>query len=457
VTRALLGRIRALAARAKPILVSDHLAMTRSPAGIDLGHLCPLLPVKETLDLVAGRLSAFQDLLAAPIALENIALPFELPGDLTEAELFTELVSRTGCGMLLDLTNLVLNARNFGFDPALRLEAYPLEAVWQVHLAGGLKIGDFWVDTHSAPVGKTELELLSQLRRRATALRAIVIERDEALPPLAMRRRGHMAVDLSSGASALRESPLVDHGLLKTAGRDEVMAAIDRWNRRGLRAHVFITERGDELGPWHELWSELRLDEKKDLLLLFNGKQWDARGWGLGRAPIHEALQQAESGLHTYFGRGLVMALDQLGAAATGTSAPLATRELPAHDASEPRGSGFGLMTAVALAVPVGALAWVLRRRKKLGEQRFAEFEKSRLLAEQTYAEVMVAAEALSDEGSEERRRAGELKDRLDLLAREAAGRPTAANDPVLLGKVEQLDNEMAALHSAILQKTKGN
>lgn len=184
VTRTLLGRIRALAARAKPILVSDHLAMTRSPSGIDLGHLCPLLPIRETLDLVAGRVHAFQDLLGVPFALENIALPFELPGDLTEAELFTELVSQTGCGMLLDLTNLVLNARNFGFDPAVRLEAYPLEAVWQVHLAGGLKVGDFWVDTHSAPVGKAELELLSQLRRRATALRAIVIERDEALPPL---------------------------------------------------------------------------------------------------------------------------------------------------------------------------------------------------------------------------------------------------------------------------------
>jgi hypothetical protein len=156
------------------------------------------------------------------------------------------------------------------------------------------------------------------------------------------------------------------------------------------------------------------------------------------------------------------MAIDQLGAASTGSAAPSAVREqpareLPAHDSSEPKGSGFGLVTGVALVVPVAALAWVLRRRKKLGEQRFAQFEKTRLLAEQTYADVMVAAEALSDEGNEERRRAGELKDRLDRLAREAADRPTAANDPVLLGKVEQLDNEMTVLHSAILQKTKGN
>ena len=274
---------------------------------------------------------------------------------------------------------------------------------------------------------------------------------------MAIRPRGPMAVDLTAAASALRESPLVDHGLLKSGGRDEVTAAIDRWNRRGLRAHVFITERGEDLEPWRALWSELRLDEKKDLLLLFNGKQRDARGWGLGRAPIQEALRQAESGHPAYFGHSLVMALDQLGAAATGTSAPSSARETPAHDESEPRGSGFGLMTGVAIAVPVAALAWVLRRRKKLGEQRFAEFEKTRLLAEQTYADVMVAAEALSDEGNEEQRRAGELKDRLDRLAREAAQRPTAANDPVLLGKVEQLDNEMAALHSAILQKTKGN
>jgi uncharacterized protein (UPF0276 family) len=143
-----------------------------------------VLPNRATLALVCDRVNAWHDLLEVPIALENIAHPFELEAELDEAELFSELVARTRCGMLLDLTNLVLDAKNFGFDPAARLDRYPLEAVWQVHLAGGVRVDGFWVDSHGAPVGRTELELLARLRRRARALRAIIVERDQNLPPL---------------------------------------------------------------------------------------------------------------------------------------------------------------------------------------------------------------------------------------------------------------------------------
>jgi len=160
------------------------LTITRSPSGVDVGHLCPVLPNRATLALVLDRVRAWHDLLELPIALENIAHPFELKADLSEAELFSELVARTGCGMLLDLTNLVLDAKNFGFDPVARLEQYPLEAVWQVHLAGGVRVDGFWVDSHGAPVGRTELDLLARLRRRARGLRAIIVERDHNLPSL---------------------------------------------------------------------------------------------------------------------------------------------------------------------------------------------------------------------------------------------------------------------------------
>jgi uncharacterized protein (UPF0276 family) len=184
VTRARLERLRELVRRAKPLGFSDHLAITRSPSGIDLGHLCPVLPNRATLAIVRDHIHAWQDLLEVPIALENIAHPFELTAQLDEAELFSEIVAATGCGMLLDLTNLVLDGKNFGFDPVTRLERYPLESVWQVHLAGGVRVDGFWIDSHGAPVGRAELDLLGRLRRRARALRTIVIERDENLPPL---------------------------------------------------------------------------------------------------------------------------------------------------------------------------------------------------------------------------------------------------------------------------------
>jgi uncharacterized protein (UPF0276 family) len=183
--RAMIERIRALMVVAKPALVSDHLAITRSPSGVDLGHLCPIWYTREVLALIGDRIRAWQDELGVPIALENIAAPFVIPdGDMTEPELFCELVEATGCSMLLDLTNLLANAHNFGFDPKARLAEYPLEAVVQVHLAGGAMREGFWVDSHSEPVADASYDLLLRIRERATRLTTIIVERDERLPPL---------------------------------------------------------------------------------------------------------------------------------------------------------------------------------------------------------------------------------------------------------------------------------
>jgi hypothetical protein len=267
-----------------------------------------------------------------------------------------------------------------------------------------------------------------------------------------------MPADLNAAADTLRNEPLLDRGaLLKPGGKAEVLAAIEKWKGRGLSAHVVITERNDDLGPWHGLWSLLSLDPKKDLLLVFNGTRWDARGWGMDSPRIQRALESAEPGLRSYYARGLVMALDQLGAAATGS--PAGTSDSKGTEA-EPRsggGAGLGIFAGLLIAIAGLFFGWVLRRRKVLGSERYAAFEKARLVAEQSYADVMLAAEALPDSGVEEKRRASELKGRLDRLGREAASRPMSADDPVLLGKVQQLENEIAAIHSVILQRTKGN
>ena len=83
-------------------------------------------PTRHGLTLCAGCTKT------ARIALENIAAPFSVPGnELTEAEFLSALVDRTGCGVLLDLTNLLYNARNEGRDPCELVSEYPLEAVAQ--------------------------------------------------------------------------------------------------------------------------------------------------------------------------------------------------------------------------------------------------------------------------------------------------------------------------------------
>ena len=181
-----LERVRDLVRRARPLLISDHLALTRSPAGRDLGHLAPLRYTRALLEHLAARLAWLQDRLGAPLALENIAAPFLLPGDFDEPAFFHRLVERTGCGVLLDLSNLVVNGRNFDFDPRVRLPDYPLGSVMQVHLAGARRDGGdprLWVDSHDGPVSEESFALLAALRGRAP-LRAVIVERDDRLPPL---------------------------------------------------------------------------------------------------------------------------------------------------------------------------------------------------------------------------------------------------------------------------------
>jgi hypothetical protein len=119
-----------------------------------------------------------------PVALENIAAPFVLPAEMTEPEFFARVVDKTGCKVLLDVTNLVVNGKNYGFDPLDRAKDYPLEAVWQVHLAGGYLSKDFWIDSHSEPVDDASLALLRGIAGRTRDLRAIVVERDDKIPPL---------------------------------------------------------------------------------------------------------------------------------------------------------------------------------------------------------------------------------------------------------------------------------
>ena len=179
-----LRRIKTLVDLARPRWFSDHLCLSRGPAGTDLGHLAPLWYTESLLTRVIERVKRWQDALGVPIALENITAPFVIGGAaFTEPEFMRAVVDATGCGVLLDLTNLWINARNGGFDPRARLAEYPLDAVVQVHLAGGFARDGWWIDSHTQPVDATSHALLAALRHRAP-VECIIIERDDEIPAL---------------------------------------------------------------------------------------------------------------------------------------------------------------------------------------------------------------------------------------------------------------------------------
>jgi uncharacterized protein len=180
-----LDRIRELTGVARPLLFSDHLAATRAPSGLDVGHLFPICFTADSLARFADKVAFVADRLRVPIALENLAFPFQLPGSsMTEAEFCWALTERTPCGLLLDLTNLAYNCHNFGLDPRAELQHYPLHAVWQVHLSGGTRLDGFWHDTHANTVEPESLDLL-ELLSESVLPRVVIVERDQRLPALA--------------------------------------------------------------------------------------------------------------------------------------------------------------------------------------------------------------------------------------------------------------------------------
>jgi uncharacterized protein (UPF0276 family) len=157
---------------------SDHLALTSLP-GIDLGHLSPVWYTEESLKVVIENVRTVQEYLEKPLILENIAYSLAIPGaTIGEPEFFRYLVEATGCGILLDLTNLYLNSVNHKFETQAYLDRFPVERVVQVHLAGGFWQDDFLVDGHSEPVHQESWRLLEDLVRRV-ALKGAVIERDQ--------------------------------------------------------------------------------------------------------------------------------------------------------------------------------------------------------------------------------------------------------------------------------------
>lgn len=178
-----LRQLREVVRRSRAECFSDHLAVTRSSDGIDLGHLCPVWYRHDVLQIVVDAVRRLQDALQVPVNLENIASPFEMPqAELPEGEFWHRLVHQTGCGMLLDVTNVLLDARNRGTDPLARIRTFPLPAVRWIHLAGGRADGPFWIDSHSAPVEDEAYALLAAADVRPDG---VIVEWDRHLPPLA--------------------------------------------------------------------------------------------------------------------------------------------------------------------------------------------------------------------------------------------------------------------------------
>lgn len=181
-----LGRLAALVRRLAPALVSEHLAWS-GLGGRYFPDLLPFQRTGEALRRIASRIDQAQSALGTPIAIENPSHYLRMAGhDWDEIGFLAELARRTGCGLLLDVNNVHVSARNLGFDAAAYLDRFPADAVMEIHLAGhGIDraLGPaLLVDSHDAPVAPRVWALYRRVVARIGP-RPTLIERDGNIPP----------------------------------------------------------------------------------------------------------------------------------------------------------------------------------------------------------------------------------------------------------------------------------
>lgn len=147
-----LKKLKSIVARFEPALVSEHLTWS-SVDGRFLNDLLPLPYTEESLAHVCGRIARVQDYLGRQILIENVSSYLQFsPSTLPEWKFLAEVHTLSGCGILLDVNNIYVNAVNHGFDPVTYLEAIPVDAVQEIHLAGYDCFDGVLIDTHGKPV-----------------------------------------------------------------------------------------------------------------------------------------------------------------------------------------------------------------------------------------------------------------------------------------------------------------
>ncbi len=193
-----LARLAALADQIEPVLVSEHLAWS-AWRGMYLPDLLPFPRTQAALSRIASNIACTQDALGRRIAIENPSHYIAIEGhDWDEIGFLTELTRRTGCGLLLDVNNVYVSANNQGYSAEAYIDAFPAEAVMEIHLAGHSldpELGQgLLIDSHDAPVASEVWRLYARWIARSGP-RPTLVERDEQIPSfadlLAERRKAH--------------------------------------------------------------------------------------------------------------------------------------------------------------------------------------------------------------------------------------------------------------------------
>ena len=193
-----LAALKRLVDRVEPFVVSEHLAWS-TRRGAYAPDLLPFPRSAEALARIVRHVDRMQEALGRQVLIENPSLYMPLLGhEMDEVTFLAELVRRSGCGLLVDVNNIHISARNLGYDAGAYVDVLPADAVGEIHLAGheaDARLGEaLLIDTHGAPVAEPVWALHQRLVARIGP-RPTLIERDDNIPEfmtlLSERERAH--------------------------------------------------------------------------------------------------------------------------------------------------------------------------------------------------------------------------------------------------------------------------
>jgi uncharacterized protein (UPF0276 family) len=172
-------------AKLAPAWISDHLSFNRYFRGdastgeqpVLTGFFLPPAQCRAGVLLAAKHIQDRRSATGVPVAFENSVsyLP-PRPGEMPDADFVAEVAEAADCGILLDLHNVLCNARNGRQSVEEFCASIPLDRVWEIHLAGGMSERGFWLDAHSGLVEPALMEVVADLIPRLPALGAIIFE-----------------------------------------------------------------------------------------------------------------------------------------------------------------------------------------------------------------------------------------------------------------------------------------
>jgi len=191
----------------EPALVSEH-AVWSSAKGVYFADLLPLPRTEDALRRLADGIDHYQDAIGRRILIENPTNYLPFVSEMDEPEFLNEVARRTGCGLLLDVSNVYLSARNCGIDARAYIDALSADDVGEIHIAGFEADANFGerllIDTHAAPVSEAVWDLLD-FALAQLGPRPLLLERDGKLPDfetlMEERRRAHTALARLPSAS----------------------------------------------------------------------------------------------------------------------------------------------------------------------------------------------------------------------------------------------------------------